>query len=111
MPFPVKDDVAVQTAADSIASNRITPVFTISSVTGQGVDLLRSFVAKVRRSIQRYAGIDNDPEVCYERMPSVHFPIDGKLPVHLFWNELERNDYILIVDTSIRCDSVSTNSK
>lgn len=36
MPFPVKDMAAVQVAADSIASDRITPVFTISSVTGQG---------------------------------------------------------------------------
>lgn len=35
---------AVQAAADSVASNRITPVFAISSVTGLGVDLLRSFV-------------------------------------------------------------------
>jgi GTPase len=25
----------------------------------------------------RYAGIDSDPDVCYERMPSIHFPIDG----------------------------------
>ncbi|KAJ1398062.1 elongation factor, GTP-binding domain-containing protein [Ochromonadaceae sp. CCMP2298] len=31
-----KDMEAVQTAADSILSDRVTPVFTISSVTGQG---------------------------------------------------------------------------
>lgn len=77
MPFPVKDAAAVQTAVDSIPSNRVVPVFTISSVTGQGVDLLRSFVAKVRRAPQRYAELDSDPEVIYERMPTVHFPIDG----------------------------------
>eukprot|EP00596_Hydrurales_sp_CCMP1899_P010492 CAMPEP_0119037090 /NCGR_PEP_ID=MMETSP1177-20130426/5212_1 /TAXON_ID=2985 /ORGANISM="Ochromonas sp, Strain CCMP1899" /LENGTH=319 /DNA_ID=CAMNT_0006997851 /DNA_START=32 /DNA_END=990 /DNA_ORIENTATION=- len=77
MPFPVKDLAAVQTAADSIASNRITPVFAISSVTGLGVDLLRSFVAKVRRSPLRYAGLDADPDVIYDRMPAIHFPIDG----------------------------------
>jgi GTPase len=77
MPFPVKDMAAVQTAADSIASDRITPVFTISSVSGAGVDLLRMFVAKVRRAASRYAELDSDPEVTYERMPTVHFPIDG----------------------------------
>lgn len=77
MPFPVKDMTAVETAADSIASDRITPVFTMSSVTGQGVDLLRAFVTKVRRSPLRYSGLDRDPEVCYERMPTIHFPIDG----------------------------------
>lgn len=77
MPFPVKDMAAVDTAAESIASDRITPVFTLSSVTGQGVDLLRAFVSKVRRAAQRYTEVDADPEVIYERMPTVHFPIDG----------------------------------
>mmetsp|Transcript_25046 Transcript_25046/g.34395 ORF Transcript_25046/g.34395 Transcript_25046/m.34395 type:complete len:518 (-) Transcript_25046:795-2348(-) len=76
LPFPVKDMTAVQTAAETISSDRITPVFTLSSVTGQGVDLLRAFVAKVRRSALRYATLDSDPEVVYERMPTIHFPID-----------------------------------
>lgn len=43
-----------------------------------GVDLLRAFVATVRRSAVRYAGQDSDPEVTYERMPNIHFAIDGK---------------------------------
>lgn len=123
MPFPVKDLVGVQTAADSLCSDRITPVFTLSSVTGQGkrvvcfwsvfvlfnyqhiskclrllvckhpfclacllskhssfhlgVDLLKAFVATVRRSAARYSGLDADPEVTYERMPHIHFAIDG----------------------------------
>lgn len=77
MPYPVKNLEAVQAAADSIASNRITPVFAVSSVTGLGVDLLRSFLCKLRRSPSRYMDGDNDPEVCYDRMPTVHFPIDG----------------------------------
>lgn len=34
-------------------------------------------MAQVRRSSARYAGIDNDPDVFYERMPTVFFPIDG----------------------------------
>lgn len=81
VPFPVKDMSNVQTAAESIITDRITPVFSISSVTGQNVELLRKFIAVVRRSPTRYAGVevvDNDPEVNYERMPGVYFPIDGK---------------------------------
>lgn len=78
MPYPVKDMASVEAAADSIVSNRITPVFALSSVTGQGVDLLRAFVAKLRRSSARYGGEnDNDPEVTYSRMPQIHVPIDG----------------------------------
>jgi small GTP-binding protein len=78
MPYPVKDMAAVQAAADSIASNRITPVFAMSSVSGHGVDLLRAFVAKVRRSGARYGSdCDTDPEVSYGRMPLIHVPIDG----------------------------------
>jgi hypothetical protein len=34
MPLPVKDLSSVDAAADGIGSNRVTPVFTISSVTG-----------------------------------------------------------------------------
>jgi hypothetical protein len=56
------------------------------------VDLLRAFVSKVRRSPARYAGVDSDPEVVYERMPSVHFAIDGKPAFH------PRGVMLLIVD-------------
>ncbi len=42
-----------------------------------GVDLLKAFVATVRRSPARYSGVDADPEVTYERMPHIHFAIDG----------------------------------
>lgn len=77
MPFPMKDESSVQVAVESIASNRITPVFAISAVSGDGVDLLKSFVNKVRRSESRYNGLENDPEVSYDRMPIIHFPIDG----------------------------------
>lgn len=43
------------------------------------MDLLRAFVATVRRSAVRYAGLDSDPEVTYERMPNIHFAIDGTI--------------------------------
>lgn len=77
MPFPVKDISSVHAAAESIFSNRVTPVFSLSAVTGLGVDLLRSFLSCLRRSPSRYGEVDNDPEVVYERMPNVHFPIDS----------------------------------
>jgi len=76
MPYPVKDMDAVEAAADSIVSNRITPVFSISSVTGQSIDLLKAFVSKIRRSPSHYME-QEDPEVCYENLPNVHVPIDG----------------------------------
>ena len=41
------------------------------------MDILKSFVSKLRRSALRYAHIDADPEVSYDRMPSIHFPIDS----------------------------------
>lgn len=42
------------------------------------MDLLKAFVATVRRSPARYCGVDADPEVVYERMPNIHFAIDGE---------------------------------
>jgi GTPase len=77
MPFPVKDMAAMRAAAESIASNRITPVFSVSSVTGAGVDLLRAFLGTVQRSPMRYKEIDSDPDVSYTNMPLVHFPVDS----------------------------------
>lgn len=40
-------------AAESIASDRITPVFAVSNVTGMGLPLLRAFVARLRRNKSR----------------------------------------------------------
>ena len=55
----------------------ITILITIIIVYCVGVDILKSFVSKLRRSALRYAHIDADPEVSYDRMPSIHFPIDS----------------------------------
>ena len=40
-------------AAESIASDRITPVFAVSNVSGLGLPLLRAFVARLRRNKAR----------------------------------------------------------
>ena len=55
----------------------------ILSFSTAGVDLLKAFVATVRRSAARYSGLDADPEVTYERMPNVHFAIDGEYCVRI----------------------------
>lgn len=46
-------------AAESIASDRITPVFAVSNVSGMGLPLLRAFVANLRRNKAR----DDDPSM------------------------------------------------
>lgn len=43
----------VDAAAESIASDRITPVFAVSNVSGTGLPLLRAFVARLRRNKAR----------------------------------------------------------
>lgn len=43
----------VDAAAESIASDRITPVFAVSNVSGLGLPLLRAFVARLRRNKAR----------------------------------------------------------
>jgi len=74
MPYPVKEMSQVEAAADSIASDRVTPVFAISNVSGHGLDLLRSFLSKLRRQKQNQV----DPAFVDESLlPQVHFPIDG----------------------------------
>lgn len=56
LSLPVDGDVIheqVDAAAESIASDRITPVFAVSNVTGTGLPLLRAFVARLRRNKAR----------------------------------------------------------
>src|SRR3546814_20685337 len=57
-------------------SDRVVPVFALSSVSGLGMDLLRTFVNKLRR-IPRLPTPGADPEVVYDNTPDVYFPIDG----------------------------------
>eukprot|EP01094_Clydonella_sp_ATCC50884_P018850 TRINITY_DN3566_c0_g1_i1.p1 TRINITY_DN3566_c0_g1~~TRINITY_DN3566_c0_g1_i1.p1 ORF type:complete len:393 (-),score=115.37 TRINITY_DN3566_c0_g1_i1:179-1357(-) len=44
MPLFIKTQDDVQTAARNIGSGRIAPIFLVSNVTGQNLDLLRSFL-------------------------------------------------------------------
>lgn len=57
MPSPTAPFFAesqqVDAAAESIASDRITPVFAVSNVSGAGLPLLRAFVARLRRNKAR----------------------------------------------------------
>ena len=40
MPYPVKDGAAVAAAAEAVASDRITPVFAVSSVSDKVTDIV-----------------------------------------------------------------------
>ena len=59
MPYPVKDMSGVAAASEAVASERITPVFAVSSVSGQGLDLLKAFLGKIRRSDRHFQGQHN----------------------------------------------------
>lgn len=80
LPYPIKDLSQVEAAADSLASDRVTPVFAISSVTGQGMDLLRAFVSRLRRTPRLYQGLTSSSTPSSSSCPdapSIHIPIDG----------------------------------
>lgn len=85
MPFPMKDISCVETALENISTSNtlnshvtITPVFTISSVTGLGIDLLRYFLSHIKRNEKKYIDTQNDPDVHYDSMvPTVYFQVDG----------------------------------
>lgn len=78
-PFPVKDLSTVSLAVDSILADRIVPVFTISTVTGQGMDLVRAFIAQLRRGMNRYIipALNPDPMLTFDQCQTIHFPLDS----------------------------------
>lgn len=47
MPFLIKSAENVTTAAKAILTERITPVFQVSNVTGEGLDLLRQLLREI----------------------------------------------------------------
>ena len=51
MPVIVKDDDDVGVFANSLASDKVTPIFAISNVTGEGIPKLKEFLALIQSRI------------------------------------------------------------
>lgn len=50
-PIVVKDQDDVKMFADKLASNKVTPIFTISNVTGEGLPRLKEFLSHLSSRI------------------------------------------------------------
>ena len=48
LAYRIERDTDVEKAADSILTERITPVLTVSNVTGEGLDHMRSLLRKLK---------------------------------------------------------------
>jgi len=51
MPVVVKEDDDVSVFANSLASDKVTPIFTISNVTGEGLPKLKEFMSLLHSRI------------------------------------------------------------
>ncbi len=51
MPVVVKDDDDISVYANSLASDKVTPIFTVSNVTGEGLSKLKEFMALLNSRI------------------------------------------------------------
>lgn len=52
MPVIVKEDDDISVFANSLASDKVTPIFTISNVTGEGLARLKEFMSLLQSRIQ-----------------------------------------------------------
>lgn len=46
-PIIIKDDANIEKLADSLQSRTLCPIFSISNVTGNGIELLKNFISKL----------------------------------------------------------------
>lgn len=53
IPVQMKTSADIEKAKEAIGTGKVCPIFTVSNVTGEGVDLLRQFLAMLPKSIVR----------------------------------------------------------
>jgi GTPase len=75
MPLLIRENDEMKVYAESMASNRICPIFCVSSVTGEGVDQLKSFLSQLQSRITQQTSIIRSPS------DKVEFLIDGSFTV------------------------------
>jgi GTPase len=52
MPVIVREEDDVSVFANSLASDKVTPIFAISNVTGEGIPKLKEFLSLLQSRIQ-----------------------------------------------------------
>jgi len=83
MPMPVKERDQLANAAESAGAGRVAPVFAVSSVKGDGLDLLKGFLGLLERAprpILNRSAFFRDvepPSAGPDAHPKTHLCIDG----------------------------------
>ena len=75
MPIIIRDSDDVSVYADSIVSDRVCPIFCVSSVTGEGIDQLRKFLGHLQTRNNTNTNVIRPPS------DKVEFLIDGSFMV------------------------------
>lgn len=70
MPVIVKEDDDINVYANSLASDKVTPIFTVSNVTGEGLARLKEFMSLLQSRIHISGHFRKDTD-------QVEFMIDG----------------------------------
>lgn len=70
MPVIVKDDDDVSIYANSLASDKVTPIFAVSNVTGEGLPKLKEFMSLLQSRIHMSGHFKKETD-------PVEFMIDG----------------------------------
>ena len=69
-PYIVKENDNTKVFADKLSSNKVTPIFSISNVTGEGLDRLKEFLSHLNSRIH-ISGLFQQPS------DPIEFYIDG----------------------------------
>lgn len=82
IPIMVRNQDDVMTCARNLSSDTIAPIFLTSSVTGEGLDLLRQFLNLVPQRYEWFSKMDKEPEFIIDEtfaVPGVGTVVSGTL--------------------------------
>ncbi len=87
IPIPISDEADIETITKELVHKTIVPIFEVSTVSGEGLELLTKFISKLKPTIE--SGISEKPALAYvdkvyRGIPGTHVVVTGTVYQGIF---------------------------